>query len=230
MGNDPAGEKDFIDLGAMSINLAKMRIPMAYPVLPPEFIPFLAQIAIIWGMFENGFEEILATMFRVNGQEAKAWQFFSFEQKQKLFKKEMRRIFWPYNPMIYLHLKAILDDALRLQIRRNLLLHGKIIIEVAGTDTVSDDRLRVSLIATGRRKKQILIEKFNIDSIESLFCDLAHITGRIKEFAQPDATRSFLHFSWQDRCFLLNLLSKNLPAHARQQTPVPQPPPFQELF
>ena len=167
MGNDPTDKKDFIDLGAIAINLAKSWIPMAYPLLPPEFIPFLAQIAIIWGMFENGFEEILATMFVANGQEAKGWQFFSFEQKQKLFKKEMKQIFWPYHPMIYLHLKLMLDDALRLQIRRNLLLHGKITIEVAGTDIVSDDRLRVSLIATGRRKKQTLTEKFNIDRIES---------------------------------------------------------------
>lgn len=193
-------------------------------MLPMAFMEYVAQIALIWGTFENGFERFLLTLLSANGTDPNIARGFSFERKAELLRRGAKTLFSD-RPFVLLHILALIDDAKRAQLERNLLLHGSLVIEVKTKD---DPALPpdVTIIAHGRRKKQDIYRRFTLEKVEDLYCDLAHLGGRIGEFLTPSQA-FLLHVAWQDRCFLLDLLKKHRQIH--QPTPgmvEGQPAPF----
>ena len=198
----------------------KLRRPSTFVTLPPEFLSYLGQIAVLWGMFETSFEELLEALLKANVYDEKRWQGFSFEQKVELFKRELKKLFWCY-PRISLYISQIINDAKSLQAKRNLLLHGNLIIEIKTKDDVYQPP-DIAIVAVGRRKKQKIVERFTLEVIENLFFDLCHLGGRMAEFAHP-SEKFVPHVAWQDRCFLLDFLKNNHPAHTNPHMPPPPP-------
>jgi hypothetical protein len=198
------------------IDLKKTRLPSLYLALPPQFINHVGSIVIAWGMFENSFQEFLGAMIAANGARHPGWQYFKFEQKHDIFGQEVARSF-SENAGVRDGLARILQDSLPLQIRRNLLAHGRIQLVVSNAGP--------GLVARGRYKKQDLVETFTTETISDLYYDTLHLGGRMREFVSP-AGQSFPTFSSNDRSSLLAFLEKNLLAPSIQSMllPLPRPP------
>jgi hypothetical protein len=150
------------------IDTWKIKLPSVYIALPPEFINHVGGIVIAWGMFEKAFEDFLAAMIAETGNAYKGWQFFSLEQKRGIFEVESKLCFSKC-PVILTGLTALMEDTKPLQIKRNVLVHGSIILKIADGNP--------SLIATGSHKKQEVIEEFTKDSIDDLYYEIIHAAG-----------------------------------------------------
>jgi len=110
-------------------------------------------------------------------------------------------------------LLRILANAQAIQISRNLLLHGKIVIEIR---TQEDVELPpdVAIVVTGRRKKTEIVRRFTLSDLEDLSFDLMHLAGRMQQFVRP-YPNSWLHIAWQDRCFVLDFMRRLIPPGSR---------------
>ena len=203
---------------------AKARTPFTPFMIPDAFVPYLAQVAVLWGAFENDFEAFLQALFSANKTEPKGWRFWSFEQKNGFFLDQSRALFVSH-PTALEHLTRISTDATPLQIKRNVLLHGHIWLKII-TDEAANPT--VSLEATGRRKGRIIVENFTLDVLENLYFDLCHLNGRVTEFRRVDPDKSFPDVASPDRRFLLDFLFANHPAHSKPPTHPPPPRSFPE--
>jgi hypothetical protein len=134
-----------------------------------------------------------------------------------LLGKEINKLFQTCPPIL-LYIQQIIDDAKGIQTKRNLLLHGSLVVRLTPD---------VVMFAKGRRKKQYVIEKFTQTDVENLCADLAHLAGRMGQFRDPPAD-FLLDASWQDRFFLLNLLRQHRPPPTDLPTDEGQPIPFRE--
>ncbi len=207
-------------------NHSKLRRPSSFVVLPAEIVSYIGQITLIWGMFDNDFQEFLFAMMALTHSKDDAWTRFPFDRKDDLFRKKLSEIF-RIRPAIHLLLLHILDEALALQIKRDLLVHGRIIVKTERSDENGESK--VTLIATGRKKRRIVEEYFTEDDIESLYYDLAHLSGKMAQFKYPNK-RSFLNASWQDRYFLLDFLANCHPSLSNQSIHGYPPPPSPNLI
>ncbi len=78
-------------------------------MLPNEFMLLVAQIALLWGSFENDFGFLLATILRANGLDEVIAKGISFENKAHLLSKECSKQFGSY-PMILAYIQQLIDD------------------------------------------------------------------------------------------------------------------------
>ena len=216
MADEPAcsgkAENSTIGFAFPAVNLKKVKSPFIIVPLPDVFLPFLGQIAVLWGQFENSFEAFFQAMCSAN-KATEDWRHFSFEQKHKLFRKEMQSSFALY-PSIILCLSEILDDAERLQIKRNVLLHGSMKLELGRIAT---------LHVIGHKKKQIIEEQYTAETLEDLCCELAHLAGRMGLLKPPLSSRYPLGLASQDRLFLQDFLMNNHPDRPNPTIPGGQP-------
>jgi hypothetical protein len=209
-----------------TIPAAMLRLhPTTFLMLPNEFMLLISQIALLWGGFENDFGSVLAVMLRANGLDDAIARGISFENKADLLRKECKKLF-ESQPAILNHIQQIIDSAKTIQIKRNLLLHGSLVIQI----TTKEDMTQppdVTIFARGRRKKQNIIEKFTQADIENLAADLGHLAARMAQFKRPPV--DFLpDLSLQDRSFLLGLLHQHRPPPATPPTHEGRPIPFRE--
>src|SRR5258708_4667818 len=159
------------------IDTWKLKLPSVYIALPSEFLNHVGGIVIAWGMFEKSFEDLLAAMIAESGNVYKGWQFFSFEQKRGIFELEAKLCF-SQCPVILASLFALMEDTKPLQIKRNVLVHGTIVLKIEAAIPL--------LMATGRHKGQEVTETFTKDSIDDLYYEILHAAGRMHQFVNPD--------------------------------------------
>lgn len=199
-----------------TIDLRKVRSPYAMVPLPETFLPFLAQIALLWGMFENSFDEFFHAMQSANNTTSPDWRRSKFEQKKKAFQQEAVLLFQSY-PAIAALLTAILVDASELQATRNLLLHGDIGVQFSVRTKDGKSVPDVTIFAAGVRKGQPVEGQFNGEKLEILFYDLAHLAGRMGTL-KPGPNSVWPPLASTDRSFLQDFLAKHHPSRATVAT------------
>src|ERR1700730_5638349 len=152
-----------IGFGFQPINLLKAKGPIGFAPCDPEFYPFIGSIAIAWSFFENTFDDVLGAILSFN-KFTEPWRWFNFKNKAKIFAKEMPKCFECY-PWVAIYLDRIREDALRLQRRRNLLLHGHLSLRVYSKWSEGEPRAAAVLIATVSRKGEVFSEEFDKDKL-----------------------------------------------------------------
>lgn len=212
-----------VKIGFMPLRAEKIKAPFTYAPLPPEFLGFLAQIAVIWGQYESLLNNMIAALCSCNGTNLEPnWQRrLSYDQRASRFDDEIKATF-KLHPFIYLHLKQITTDAAAIQIKRNVLLHGTIELEarIHNNNATTPIQTELTLIATGRQKKQEVELRFGLDELESLFYELGHLAGRLNTFSPnaPGHLPQLPYVSWQDIYLVQDLLRKHHPAYIKPNT------------
>jgi hypothetical protein len=197
------------------IDAWKLKLPSVYIALPAEFLNHVGGIVIAWGMFEKSFEDLLAAMIAESGNAYKGWQFFSFEQKRGIFELETKLCFSKC-PVILASVSALMEDTKPLQIKRNVLVHGAIVLKIEAAIP--------SLVATGRHKGQEVIESFTKDSIDDLYYEILHAAGRMHQFVNPDLSPFVPPLPLPEISILQAALSKSPNARSRASM-ISRPPP-----
>lgn len=182
------------------INLLKAKGPIWIPPVDPEMPAFLGYIAICWGFFEYAFEHLLQAIINSN-KSTKRWRGLSFEDKAKLFKKEMATYF-AYCPNVALYFHALVSDANSFQHDRNLLLHGYLHLRLYTKWIEGEPTAKSAIIATSRRKGRELAGEFDTDKLETLYYNLANLAGRINRLSYPISLDMFPNASLQEILFL----------------------------
>jgi len=182
------------------IDTWKLKLPSVYLALPPEFINHVGGVVIAWGMFDKAFEDFLTAVLAHTGNAYKGWQFFSFEQRRGIFETELPLCF-AEAPTIMALLKDLIADSYPLQIKRNVLVHGTITLQI--------NPERPLLIATGKYKKQEITETFTSDQIDDFYYAIIHLAGRMAQFVRPDAVGFVPPLPSTEISLLQAVLSKN---------------------
>lgn len=211
MADNPPKQEPVTVLG-LTFNLQKLRLPFYRTPLPDQTLRDIGQIAITWGAFENRLADLIVTLLSATGTTQKGQQFHSFEQKKNLA-IDQAQLYFKYRPRIALRFIEIMRFASALQIKRNLLVHGNIMIKVP----------ELNVMAVGRHKKQVITVEFTSGQVEDLSYDIGHLAGMMNDFMENDGMWS-VRLSWQDRCFLQAFLSNSPPSHATEAM-LPLPPP-----
>ena len=73
-----------------------------------------------------------------------------------------------------------MNDAAALYWKRNIIVHGKIIMEMAYATR------ETRLIAAGKHKGKHISLRFLPDELEQLFYDISHVEGRLKQYLTDD--------------------------------------------
>jgi hypothetical protein len=187
-----------------TINLLKARNPTWIAPVATEFLPFLGYIAIAWSFFEDAIERFLGALQEAN-HSTERWRGLSFDNKKKVFKTEIDRHF-KCHPWIAIHFHEILKYAITLQKKRNLILHGHITLKLYTKWIEGEPTAKPVIVATSQKRGNVISEEFDVDSLENLYYELAHLGGLINRFAHPIRWDQFLHFSLQDISFLQEFL------------------------
>jgi hypothetical protein len=184
-----------------------------WSALPQSMFVHIGQIAVVWGEFENRVADYLVTVIKANGTEQKGQQFYSFEQKANWAKDETQKCF-SCRPRIALRVISILDLALALQVKRNFILHGNIVLKIDVVEKEGKQAARASLVTTKRHKKQVVTNTYTDEEIEMLSYDIGELAGIMNDFMSPQGKWASLMISWQDRLFLQAFLSNSPPPHS----------------
>ena len=86
-----------------------------------------------------------------------------------------------------------MNDAATLYWKRNVIVHGKIVMEMGGPAR------EIRLNATGRHKGETVTLRLLPDELEQIFYDIAHVDGRLTQFLSespkiPDASSLDISF------------------------------------
>lgn len=215
----PDGKTQEVRIKIQSIELQRFTDFDSCAPLPHEFEQPIAHIAINWGLFEDFFKQLLDAMMRANSTEDRRALYHSFESKAERMLEELK-CFDCY-PWVSIYIKQIIADAKRLQLDRNLLLHGNIKLRAHVTNNNNTTPIEVTLtiVASGRRKKVDVVEVFDLEKLFNLSYGIRRLLGRISVFNSFPVT--IPNLSWQDTLWLQAFLMTNHPHHA---TPPQQPP------
>jgi hypothetical protein len=202
MADEPI-EKQTIPPSGYSLSIIdtwKLKLPSVYLALPAEFINHVGGIVIAWGMFDKAFEDFLTAILAHTGSIYKGWQFFSFEQRRGIFETEFPLCF-SNAPTVMTLLSALIADSYPLQIKRNVLVHGSITLQI--------NPERPLLIAIGEHKKQPVTETFTTDQIDDLYYAILHLAGRMAQFVRPEMVGFVPPLPSHEISLLQDVLSKN---------------------
>lgn len=155
----------------------QLKHPFWLTVVPDDMLPFIGHVTVLWGFYEDMFDEYLATMIRASGVEpAEGWRKLSYRNRRTIFKKQAKLCFSKY-PLILNYITEIMTDSLPLQRERNLLTHGRI----AATAGDYDDVIHATSIVKGKPVTIIITEPM----LSRLFHDLGHLAGRLQYLQDP---------------------------------------------
>ena len=211
----PADENNISKVSIVypEVKVGEVKLPFAFAPLPEEFYFPIAQIAMLWGSFENGLRDLLLAVLSANGSADLRVLHHSFESKADRLKEEMAICFCGY-PRVTIYIDKIIEDAKELQTKRNLLLHGALALQARIT-TKGDNTppvVHLTVEAKGRRRRQEIVETFDLKSLTSLANDLAHLTGRIGVFNGPKVALRIPGLdNWQDWFWLWGFVKKYYP-------------------
>lgn len=212
--NDSSNSEAATSIALTIIDRQKLRLPSVYVALPPEFVSNLGGVIIAWGMFEQSFKSFLEAMIRKTGSIFSGWEYSSFERQHRIFNQELRTCFDGY-PNIVEGLSRILDESLPLQIKRNVLTHGKL--------EINFNNAQPQIIARGRHKKLDFVDVFTTDSIDNFYYELIHLAGRMRMFVSPMGLSFSPPLSSEEISALKDFLIKNLHSHSIQSMILPLP-------
>jgi hypothetical protein len=156
--------------------------PFAAQPIPDEYAVLIAQAVVTWARFENAMNRMLEALLRSNSCNVlrPGWDKTPFDERRRVMRKEASRAF-EQNPTITAYFDGLLDEAGELQIKRNILLHGHLVFRI---QAISIDegkyRTKVTIIASGRQKRQDYELHFDYETLDKLFLSLGHLCSRME--------------------------------------------------
>jgi hypothetical protein len=225
--NAETGETAF-SFGLMVLNPQKVKFPMQWSPILPEFFPFLAQIALLWGEFERDFNDCIAALIKASNYNEEDWSRLSFTARNGLFRDLSRQVFAGRHVIIR-YFQNIFKDAANVQAKRNVLLHGRIVLynKIEFNKELGRQRMYTKIEANGLHGGKPRRMMFDLSAIENIFYDIAHLTGRVRSLLEADEKADDVSLPLPDRSFLRDFFANNRPhppTVARRQGP-PQPSP-----
>jgi hypothetical protein len=208
MSQPPPDFKAFVEL---PLNQAKVRAPFTVPPLNERILFSVGQIAAWWSLYEQHFEDVLSRLVQMNGTDNPDWRTrLRGRKRRKKFKDEAATCFAGH-PDLLAYVNAIKEDADRLAVRRNALLHGKIRYHYqykANTQTLTWWIEATSDDGTFG---------FTEDGLETFAYEIGHLTGRIQSLVRPDDGDH--GFSSPDIQKLLDFEARSRPSPPTPSTP-----------
>jgi hypothetical protein len=156
-------------------NEAKIKSPSWAPLIPSEFWPYVGQLAVCWGGFENQMNELISALLRATEIDASGWERASFKKRRGMCLK-LTAMNFADHPEIIAHIRKAIVVAANVHWRRNLILHGDVTCRVTGTA----QRPHVTLEACGRHNGKDRILNYTAGQIEDLFYEVIHATALLR--------------------------------------------------
>lgn len=156
----------------------QLKTPFMTTVVPDDLLPLIGHVTVIWGFYEDLFDEFLMMMIHENGKEpGHGWKTRHYKARKALFKKQAK-ICFGHSASVIDYISKMLTDSLPLHRERNIVTHGRIagIPQDYGDDIIE---------ATGFVKKKPVTIVLNQEKLVRLFHGLGHLAGRMQYLHDP---------------------------------------------
>jgi hypothetical protein len=168
------------------------------PILK-KWLPYLAQIVFLWGVFELGRDKFLEKMFVATDiVPPKGWKARKGPKKHRLFLEQADKVF-ESNPSIREYLHNLIEQAIVVQKKRNALLHGELAHGLSGSEAV----LIVCDHANDGSFEEI---EFGTADLEDLFHEVSRVAAGLSRLTSPFSTVAGISSS--DKLLLQRLLGR----------------------
>jgi hypothetical protein len=202
----------------ISIDSWKTKSPSLFmAVVPPEFFTTIGLVATSWGQFETLFDNFLAGLVKAHALDD-TWRKLKFRKRRKLFRDEMAKAF-AAAPAIVSYIEPILDDTDSIYVRRNLVVHGHLSVEVSTETIDGKSGGTIRLLCVGRYRGREIRQSFMWGELDDLFYEIGHLNGRLHVLS----TAQVPSLSSSDRSLLQAFLSSNHPTYPIPTNLPPQP-------
>ena len=153
----------------------RIKKPSALFSAPTEFLISAGRVVLSWSGVEQSMDRLIARMLIVTGQSEPSWQRRNFKKRNRLF-RDLVKIAFHENSFLESYALETMNDAATLYWKRNVIVHGKIIMEMASSTR------QIRLIATGIHNGKTVSIRVLPDELEQIFYDIAHVDGRLIQF------------------------------------------------
>ena len=162
-----------------SFDSTRIRRPSSFVGIPEAFLILIGHVVGVWSQFDISFNNFLSKLLNASAIENKKWEFKSFKDRSSLFIKACNALFEEHQTILNA-VKKIITDAKELQIDRNLISHGHILIKVE-TFEVEDNKIPgvLSLHCIGQKSGKRIEREYSYEKLESIRYELAHLCGRM---------------------------------------------------
>jgi hypothetical protein len=168
-GNEP------VVLEMAPLDTRRIKTPSALSSPPTEFLIPAGRVVLSWSGVEQSMDQLITRMLVITAQSEPGWQHRNFRKRKDLFRK-LVKIAFDKRSFLKSYALGAMDDAATLYWKRNVLTHGKIIMEMGGPTR------EIRLIATGTHNGKTVSIRMLPDELEQIFYDIAHIDGRLTQF------------------------------------------------
>lgn len=174
-----------------------------------EWLPYLGQIFLLWGSFEQKSTTLLETMILgTDYAPDRRWKKLRGEKRQRFFLEQVDRTF-PKGSGINKYLHELISDSITVQQKRNVMLHGTVHL-VLGPDP--------HMVAEGTTKDGLPeCHELREADIKLLFYEMSHLVGRFITLLPP--FREAAQLSSDDISMLRELWSKAHPPTSEPHQP-----------
>jgi hypothetical protein len=161
------------------IDERQLKQPFWLTVLPDDYLPFFGLITVLWGTYEDMFDEFLGAMVRQSGkQPGPGWERLQYKARIKTFKKQAKICFKQHEPLLA-YIQKMCADSKPIHNERNILTHGRI------AAYIPEGRSEEIIEAKGYIKKKQVSILVNQTNLVRLYHELGHLTGRVQFLLDP---------------------------------------------
>jgi len=178
MADDPTPSVDEVvnDLPDFDTDLMKIGPSYQLPILK-SWMPHLAQIALLWVVFELTRDKFLKKMFAVSGTTPpKGWRGRKGEKRHNLLLQQVDLIF-DENSEVRTYLHELVEDAIIIQTKRNVILHGEVSLAI--------DPVAKLIVQDYRKDGSFEVFEFDGAALKELFYDISLLVGRFSRITPP---------------------------------------------
>ena len=207
MADDPLIDDALKDLPDFDMELGRRGISYQLPILK-SLMPHLAQIALLWGVFEHRRDRFLENMFLVsNTTPPNGWKGRKGKKRHQLFLQQVDLLLDDNSPLrTYLH--ELVAEAVIIQKKRNAIMHGQ--------PGLSANPIRL-VIHDYQKDGSVEVSEFNEMSLKELFYDISLLVGRFSRITPPYMSPPSLSSS--DISLSQRLWAKDYPTPPTQRVP-----------
>lgn len=198
---------------------AQFKYPFWTTVVPDDYLPFIGHVTVLWGFYEDLFDEFLEAMVWQSGKEpGPGWKTRHYSARKRMFKQQAKLCFKDSEPILE-YISKMLTDSVSLQRDRNILTHGKI----GATERDYGEDL---IEATGYVKRKLVTVVVDQKMLTCLFHGLGHLAGRmqyLQDAREPDEDQpeENLPLRQPERLVLRDFWSRSCLIRANAKKPAP---------
>ena len=195
-----------------SFDASRVKRPSSFVGIPEEFLILIGHVVGAWSQFDISFNNFLSKLLNASAYENKKWEFKSFKDRSSLLIKTCNTLFEEHQTIINA-VKQIVADAKELQLDRNLISHGHILIKVE-TFEVEENKIpgMLSLHCVGQKSGKRIKREYSYEKLENVRYELAYLCGRMNAFVNGENLNK-LEIAQSDIDALRVLLAENNSAY-----------------